>query len=273
MMYHLRRFGKKLLKRGTLLAVCMALSASLPSCFTGVESTPKITLKEVKKQTLSDNDTEKSFLADVSPKKPSEWTAGKAFYITDNRLARIAASIEPYNQSDSLAGRIIFLSGVDTVATLTDSHGEIELQFTGKPEIDRLVLRTSMSPDQWQKAMSYTLPFMVDVDLVNVVRDKLRGKDFYILTRRRLDSNDNDTIASRYEPVTITDVTAGTESTPFKVFFTDKDGNNASVLMTVNAQPTGRRFESLFSEDNPRNRYKTITDENWELIKNGKIAE
>ena len=76
----------------------------------------------------------------------------------------------------------------------------------------------------------------------------------------------------KFVPVTVDRVTAGNTDYPFRVVFTDENGESRCMLMSGSRSATStRNFQSLFSIDNPRLRYPMITDENWEAITNGRV--
>lgn len=257
----------KFIRIALAFGVCLT---ALTGCFTGVESTPKITAKELKKQHVVET-PEKSFLEDIAPAPPAAWHQGKTFYIADNRASRAAWRIEPPSLADSLAGEIAVLARVDTVPTLTE-RPEIGLTFTLPARDAVLEFRTGLTPEQWRGAPSYTLPHLIDMEFVDKVAARMKGKQYYILPSRRNGHDGNDTTGTRYQPVTVLDVLPATEATPLRVVFSDNENHLASVLMTTGNTPTSRRnFDTLFSFDDPRRRYRNITDENWELICHGKV--
>ena len=54
--------------------IAAALTAiALHSCFTGIESTPRITAGEVRRQSAAKPTPEMLFLADILPEPPAEW--------------------------------------------------------------------------------------------------------------------------------------------------------------------------------------------------------
>ena len=58
----------------------------MTSCFTGIESTPKITASDVKKQNIPVKE-EDSFLSEIKPQPFSEWEKGKRFYVSDDKFS------------------------------------------------------------------------------------------------------------------------------------------------------------------------------------------
>lgn len=248
----------------------------LTSCFTGVESTPRITQKDVKKQNVVDI-PEKHILENIDNQTPADWKKGKRFYISDNRVQRAAWRIEPLEMADSLIGRTASIVSIDTVPTLTDNN-EVELTLkvmeNGTSDEDiYLTFRTGMTLAQWLETPKFSLPHAIDMDVVDGAAKRLNGNTYYILSGRRLGINDTDTVGTKYQKVVVRSVEPASESTPLKIIFTDDEGHIASVLITIGTAPTSyRNFETLFSLEDPRLKYKQITDENWELIRHGKIT-
>lgn len=258
-----------------LYALALATSLMLPgltSCFTGVESTPRITARDVNKKHANAT-PETELLASVAPAPVSTWHRGKEFYVADNKIALIFTSSAGGTESaltDSLAGSIIRLeslssvkgiTGVDeAVITFTDVHGK------------RLVYRPGIALDTFVDLQQYTVPFTVEMSVVEAVDSLLRGNTYYYLQSRRLDANGAELFGPRYQPVTITRIVPGTENQPLRVYFRDVDGNEHYTPMTVGQSRTAtRNFNTLFAMSNPRQRYRDITDKIWELIVNSKV--
>lgn len=250
------------------------LSVSLNGCFTGVESTPKITPKEVRKQNVVETPETRMF-SERMYEPPRDWSIGKRFYIGDNRAARGADRIEPFYSADSIAGRMATLTAIDSTITIAgqseimltlfvpaeENTGSVEMSFT-----------TGLNSEQWYRSEKFVIPHLIEISVVDSVRNRLEGKELYILPARRIGNGGIDTIGTRYQPVKITNVLPASEATPIKITFVDKEGHLASVLMTIGDATVARRnFETLFALESPRTRYKQISDENWELICHSRV--
>lgn len=252
------------------MAAYIIAVSSLTGCFTGVESTPKITPKELKKQKIVTT-PESRLLRDIGAQAPSEWKPGKQFYIADARAARGAWRVDPLSASDSIEGRIAVLRAIDTVPSLT-GRPDVQLSFDVPGSDITMDFRPGFTLDQWNGLTSFTLPHFIDMDVVTDVRNTLRGNTYYILPARRLGFDGVDTVGTRYVPVTVVDVLPATEATPLRVVFADDEGHVASVPMTIGDATTARRnFETIFSIENPRLKYKHIADDTWQLIRHSRV--
>ena len=107
--------------------IAAALTAiALHSCFTGIESTPRITAGEVRRQSAAKPTPEMLFLADILPEPPAEWHTGKRFYVSDNRIAKLFSYTD--GRSDSLAGTDLIYAGRSGAPSLTgEGATEIDL--------------------------------------------------------------------------------------------------------------------------------------------------
>ncbi len=250
----------------------LVLAPVLTGCFTGVESTPKITPKEVRKQNIVDT-PEQHVLDGITTTRPSGWAPGKRFYIADGRAVRVASRVSPLVDGEAVEGRMATLRSIDTVPTLTEQP-EVRITLVVDSTGVELDFLTGLTPERWREATAYTLPHIVDMELVEAIRSRLVGKEYYILPARRVGSNGIDTMGMRYQPVQVLDVLPAIESAPVRVCLADREGHLSSVVMTVGDVTTSRRnFETLFSITDPRLRYKNITDENWALICRGRVRE
>ena len=80
-------------------------AAALPGCFTGIESTPRITDGDVRRRDAAAPSPEMLFLDGVGPERPADWRAGKRFYVADERVAMLFAYSD--GRADSLAGTVL----------------------------------------------------------------------------------------------------------------------------------------------------------------------
>lgn len=248
----------------------MCAVSSLAACFTGIESTPRITQRDVKRSGVVDT-PEQRVLDSIQPQRPAAWTPGKRFYIADNRASRAAWSVTPASMEDDLTGRVVKLTGFDTIPTL-DGQSEVQITLSGTNPDFEMVYRTGLTEKQWAGLESYTVPHLIDMDVVDGVAKRLVGKGLWLLPARRLTPEGNDTTGRRYQHVTITAVTPYVEGTPLMVHYVDETGTRGAVALSLGDKPTSRRnFETVFSLSNPRDKYKNISPEVWELICNSRI--
>ena len=125
------------LRRAALLLTATAL---ISSCFTGVESTPRITVPQKEQTPLTAEDT---LLCGITREPFGLWRPGKRFAVTDSRLKLLMGASAP---AEELKGRVIEFRGFDqsvnpsgsplTRLTFTSPgiEGEMLLPLTGAPE-------------------------------------------------------------------------------------------------------------------------------------------
>lgn len=250
------------------LTVLFACGAT--SCFTGIESTPKISEKDLTREKIVVTDEEK-YLYDVRPQPFKDWEKGKLFFVTDSR---INLALEPSRHSTPSGGEYLAYNGyrevpsltgtLDTEILLLDSHG------------NEFAHRVNASPEELASREKLEIPFTIDVDMVDRTAKEMKGKVFYIRTASWTDEAGNTFSGLKYIPVEIIDVGPGNTVYPVKIKFMPKDFPDAKpayVFMSVgDATRTSRNFATQFYFDNPRKRYPQITDENWQYITQGRVA-
>lgn len=257
----------------------------MTGCFTGVESTPRITDRNVRKSGVRTT-PEMTLLDDVVPQPPSQWQAGKRFYVTDNRVQLLftpgvdgAASTVP----DSLGGTELRLGDVSLFTGL-NGDSEVQLAFADA-DGHRLIYRPGLTEREFKADSVLAVPFTIDLDMVQAVRKRLAGNTYYLLSARRFDKNGVETEGLRYIPVKVTDVGPGNDNQPLRVFFvTDSTADirtgrpahaptdTMSVLMTIGHGRTAtRNFDTMFALDNPRKQYPQITDRAWADIMRSRV--
>lgn len=250
---------------GYILAVL-----SLTGCFTGIESTPKITANDVKKEKVVISPEEK-YLADIKPVPFRDWKAGKLFFVTDDK---ISLALEPSGVLPPTAGTILSYVNYTPVLALT-GETETQLKFIdsdGNP----VYFRVSTNPEEIKTRDKIEIPFTIEMSLVDQTREKLLGKTLFVRTSHWFDNNGDSRRGMKFIPVKITDVQPGNMVYPVKVFFTapGDSGTSPHLLMSVGENSkTARSFASLFYFDNPHKLYPSISDENWELITKGLVKQ
>lgn len=262
------RYNTAMTVKAFSAAVVVAVAFGASSCFSGIESTPKITGKELKRQKVNTT-PEIELLADVSPQAPRDWSLGKRFYVSDSRATRAFWRIEPEDADPT--GLYVTLEAVDTVPALTGDP-QVELTLRDTTARMELIYRTTLPLSRWKSLESYEIPYLVDCDIVESVAERLKDRRFYYLQPRRFNAEGKEVGGMRYVPVDIVDVMPGDTSRPLRVFFRDTDGLIYSVFMTLGRQKGSlRNFDTLFSIGNPRDTYRAIADDVWQLIQQGKV--
>lgn len=248
----------------------LAIFASLPlaGCFTGIESTPKITVDEVKKQNIVVT-AEQRFLADLGSAPLAGWSRGKRFLVTDNRAA-LAFGASGHGIS-SLKGGVLTYIGSDSVPAIT-GDGATQLTFLAESG-DTLKYRIDAPVSVVKARQSVSLPFCIDLDIVAQAAERLVTKRVYLLTSTWFDRSGRQTQGRKFIPVTITGVAHGNENYPLYVGFVDSDNNAGGVYMSLgDSRQSTRNFETLFAFSDPHLRHPNVSDENWAKIINGDVS-
>jgi len=248
----------------------LSASIALQGCFTGIESTPRITDGDVRRQAAATPTPEMLFLADIVPEPPASWRRGKRFRVTDNRLERLFVYTD--GRADSLAGTDIFYNSIDGAPSLT-GEGASALIFTTSRG-DTLRYRVDATPAAIMKRSRLEIPFTVELGPVRQADSLMRGNIYYISTPlwRRTDGKSRPGL--RHVPVRIERVDPGTDGIyPAAVVFTPvgTPADTAMVMMSLGGERAPRNFASLFSFTNPRDAYPHIDDEVWRLIINSHV--
>lgn len=243
------------------------LSIMSQSCFTGIESTPKITAADLRRERVTVTD-EQRLVADVLPAPFDNWTQGKKFLTTDPRVSLIFGASA--SDVDIPSSTLLSYESFDTSVSPT-GQPVTNLYFLS-PEGRRLCYRLNTSVDELRKRSYVDVPYTIQLSLVDEMNALLAGRKLYITTRLWYDSDRRQVTSKKFIPVTITDVTPGNSTYPLFVSFTDPDQRSWGVYMSAGSSSHGlRSFGEQFSLSDPRRRYPAITDENWQSIINGRV--
>lgn len=252
------------------LAMAAISAIMLSGCFTGVESTPKITASDVKRENVRTT-PEQLWLVDVAPERFDSWEPGKEFYVTDNK---ITLALNPvYSPMAPLDGATIRYKGYREMLSVTGEM-ETELLFDS-PEGIELAYRVNMSPTELASRSKVDIPFTIEKSIIDATTGKMKGKNLWILTSGWYDTSDRATHGRKFVQVTITDVLPGNSVYPVTLEFTPSDHPNLHFHLYMSVGENNRlmrSFAHIFSFTDPRKNYPAITDENWLLITQGRIT-
>ena len=250
-------------------AAVLITGTAATGCFTGVESTPKITDADVRRETTPPTPDE-TYLHDVRYAPRAQWQEGRPFVVTDAKISR-ALVPDAYGQRQLAEGDTLRYEGLTPGRSLA-SELVSDLRFidTGG---NGFTFRVDVEPDSLLQRV-VKVPFAIDCDIVDQTSAKLLGKRFYIVTSARRDSAGTIWRARKFVPVTVDEVAVGTAVNPVRVRIVD-EGNPPAYLFINPEARSGRSagsFASMLSLTNPRDRYPLITDAVWENITNNRVS-
>lgn len=252
----------------TLFVASALIAVAMNSCFTGIESTPKITANDVKKQKIAEK-PEDSYISDITPEPFARWKHGKRFFVNDNKFGQL---LQPTDlPTDSLAGAMITFDNWNETTNYTGSK-VVEVTFRtaqGSP----LVYRSTLSSAELGQSKPLDIPFLTELDIIDKLNERLKGKEFHIITSTWFDTDMKPFTGRNFVPVKIDSVLPGNSVFTSILKLTDENGKPFKLYMTTQTGINAwRNFGKLFSLSNPRLAYPQITDETWQRIINGKVA-
>lgn len=254
------------------LLISAAAATICGGCFTGIESTPRITGNDVRLAGALGS-PEQALTATVVPEAPSSWNTGKRWLVADSRISMIFTAASTGDTPDK--GDEITLAETHRIPTFSGKEG-IELRFSG-PDGASLYYRPEISADDWNDSPSLAIPFTVELSAVAIADSLMRGNTYYITTPMWYDRDGHPVEGLRHVPVTIDSVIPGNERYPLCVAFTPPaplGDRPRYILMTYGtASWATRNFDRLFAFDNPRKSYPRITDSTWNNIIHSRIQE
>lgn len=254
--------------------VILFLLILVSSCFTGIESTKKITSKDVAKVEHArgvDKEVESQYntiRVDTFP----DWHEGKSFYVVDNNVKRIFSPSKDYD-ADTLRmenSRLYYKGYVQ--GSVLDNEPKVSLRFSdGKREY---VYPTGKTLDEMKRLnLLLAVPFLVDEDMIKDYAELISGQDFYLRTSLWYNKAGEMIKGKKYIKVRIDSVMPGDKVFPLKVGFVTQDGVKAYLFMsTKQSSIQNRLFDNLFSLKDIRLNYPAINDTNWNHIVNGNVA-
>lgn len=263
------RLSLSQLRRASFPAiVILALSPIMQSCFTGIESTPKITAADLRRERVTVTD-EQRLVADILSAPFDDWAPGKKFITTDSRIGLIFGATA--SSIDIPPSTVLTYRSFDTAISPT-GQPVTNLHFD-TPDGSHITYRVNTSIDELRKRSYVEVPYTIQQSLVDDMKSILKDRRLYITTRLWYDADRRQVTSRKFIPVTITDVSPGNATYPLFVSFTDPEGRSFGVFMSAGTTSRGlRNFSEQFSLTDPRRRHATVTDEHWQLIVQGLVT-
>ena len=250
-----------------------AFGGLLNSCFTGVESTRKITEKDVQRAVQDmERGKHEASLVGFHDSLPA-WKEGKGFWVVDEHARLIFSSTAEINiDSLNLEGKMLTYTSYGTHRQLDNSE-VVDIYLSDG--VNNLKYATGKSLNDVSRS-DFTIPFLIDADMVRHYAQQLEGKTVWVKTATWLDEKGDYKAGGRkFIPVVITAVKPGNRVYPLRVEFKTADkGETAMLWMTTQGSAiSGRDFDNLFSLTDMRRQYSRIIDEIWAYIIEGKVME
>ena len=267
------RFARRILGLSHHAIQCSMVCLVMASCGTGIEVTEHVTDKDVRK-VIGQVDSRQSVvtLEAFTDSLPS-WKIGKRFWVADNQVKLLFTPDQEFDlDTVSLAGRVLKYNGYST-GDIYDNRQTVNILFNDAINGRTYLYRTGKTIDEFHPAFS--IPMLIDMDMVQHIERQIKGKDFYIRTPIWYDRDNEQMMTGRhFIQVCIDSVLPGNSVMPLRVLFTTIDkGEKAMVWMSDNVSVMhGRDFDAMFVASNPRLSYPTITDANWKLITCGRVV-
>lgn len=208
-------------------------------------------------------------------KSPGKWKQGEPFIYINSRLNITLKPEKPiFDDTTNYQNRQFVFS---QFKQQTDWNGTSTLDLVFQADNRNFRFETGKTLEQISDttynpliAGLIWLPEIVKADSL------LKGKTIYILTSEwKSEQKDLLKEVRKFVPVQITAVKPGDEYTPVNIIFKNQAGHSFSIGTTLSGTlNTASRFKfhRIFSFSDPRLKYKEISDENWQLITEGNLA-
>ena len=248
----------------------------LMSCGTGIEVTEHVSDKDVKRViTQIDQHEPRVTLDHYIDSVPAWQNDKKRFWVADNQVRLLmGVDADPVADTVDLSGHVLVFKGYE-LGSLYDNRQTVNLLF--KDELDNsktYIYRTGKTIGEFSSA--FTIPMLIDLDMVSHIARQMEGMDYYIRTAIWYECESAQMINGRhFIKVHVDSVLPGNAVLPLRVVFSTCDsGQRAMVWMSENNKAMlGRDFDALFDCSDPRHQHPEISDKNWELITQSRVAE
>lgn len=252
------------------IALCILMAA----CGTGIEMTEHVTDKDVRKVLEQADSKQASVTLEAYTDSLAAWKTGKRFWVADDQVKQMLLYSGFDLDSLHLAGHVLNYDGWVTSGLFTDDNRKVDIRFVDSITGQAFVYRYGKAVEAFRPG--FTLPMLIDLDMVEHIARQVQGKDYYIRTPIWYDQQTEQMKDGRhFIKVHIDSVLPGNAVMPLRVLFTTADTRErAMVWMSDNASTMhGRDFDALFVASDPHLAHPEISDANWQKITRGQVAE
>lgn len=255
------------------ISIALILTPLLTSCFTGIESTKKVSLSREDKK-LSNPTREEKLMAQIEPAPLQNWDMGRSFLVTDNKAMLILQPREGLVPipPDSIKGKIFEFAGIESkinvagtpTVTILFSDGIFIYGYdTGKEFEDAM---TDIKSDQ--------IPMLIDLEMVAQARNILLNQKLWTKTNLWYDKDGNRINGKKFVEVTVKDIKPGDLVFPLLVEIRTINDESAFIYMNFgSANNESRSFSNLFSLSDIKKHYPNIDPDTWIYISEGRLKE
>lgn len=251
-----------------LAVMALLLCVVMVGCGTGIEVTGHVTDKDVRKVIDQSPNREMTVTLEPYLDSLSAWQQGKRFWVTDDRVRQLFAYSPEYDKDTlHLAGHVLKYVSYKTGGLFDDDVRYVEISLIDSVTNNLYVCRAGKATDANRRGFS--IPLLIDLDMVEHTARQVVGKDYYILTAIWYDRQQEQMVDGRhYIKVHIDSVLPGNSVLPLRVLFTTADTHERAMVWMSNMSSTmhGRDFDALFAAADPHLLYPDISDDTWNLI-------
>lgn len=251
-----------------LTVMALLLCVVMVGCGTGIEVTGHVTDKDVRKVINQSPNREMTVTLDPYLDSLPAWQQGKRFWVTDDRVKQLFAYSQEYDKDTlPLAGHVLQYVSHKTGGLFNDDDRYVEISLIDSATNHLYICRAGKANDANRRG--FTIPMLIDLDMVEHTARQVVGKDYYILTPIWYDRQKEQMVDGRhYIKVHIDSVLPGNTVLPMRVLFTTADTQERAMVWMSDMSSTmhGRDFDALFAAADPHVLYPDISDKTWDLI-------
>ena len=272
----MRRLCRCLVYRYRYVLGGMLTCVVLTACGTGIEVTEHVTDKDVRRAMEQPLGYQRTATLEAYRDSLPAWQPGKRFWVADDQVKELLVTSQDYDKDTlHLAGHVLSFKSAGTSGLYYDGDDRRWLYIDFNDEETGLPLeyRYGKAADTYHSGFS--LPMLIDLDMVEHVARQIQGKDYYILTPIWYEpATEQMTNGRHFIKVHIDSVLPGNTVLPLRVHFTTADTRETAMvwMSDQSSMMHGRDFDALFSAADPHLSYPDIGNENWERITRAQVA-
>jgi len=248
----------------------------MASCGTGIEVTEHVTDKDVRRVIGQIDNRQAPVTLDAYVDSLPAWKAGKRFWVADDQVKQLFMQDAAYDKDTlHLAGHVLhYVSYAKGGLFEEDDDRYVVIEL--RDELSGQVYHCRAGKAREVNYRGFTIPMLIDLDMVDHVARQVAGQDFFIKTGIWYDREREQMLDGRhFIKVHIDSVLPGNAVMPLRVLFTTSDTREQAMVWMSDKQSSmvGRDFDAMFTARDPHLSYPAISDENWQHITRAQVVQ
>lgn len=253
-----------------LVALAGMFMLASAACSTGIESTKTIKMNKDDIRQMAKTD-EQIFASQIKGELLKDWKPGKEFIAMSDRTLYVFDPVSSVSEVDgSMQGDTLQFVGVQSRLN-PDLKEECVILFSDGDQLYHYSTGKLMA-SAMDDIDSSKLPLLSDLDLILAWKEKLIGNRLWTKSNLWYDKDNHRKDGLKFAEVKVLDIVPSTDEFPLNVKISHNGEISYIHMNYTSDKADSRNFAAVFFLSDPKSKYPQISEDNWKLIKSGRVG-